>query len=100
MKAQKKQSKKAVTLLTKIEKLLADVSAECSALEKSMEKNLGELLHAAEASVVAAKEFITPGPAPTVRHKTAAGRKSARPLARGAKAPAVRARKRPITRAA
>ncbi len=99
MKAQKKQTKKAVTLLTKIEKLLADVLAECSALESSVEKNLGELLHAAEASVAAAKEFITPGPAPApaARHK-AAGRK--RPAARGAKRPAVRTRKRPVTRAA
>jgi len=100
MKAQKKHSKKAVTLLTKIEKLLVGVLAECSALEKSMEKNLRGLLRAAEVSVAAAKEFITPGPAPAVRHKTAAGRKRARPLARGAKAPAVRPRKRPITRAA
>jgi len=82
MKTQKKHSKKAVTLLTKIERLLSDVVAECSAIEKSVEKNVRGLLHTAEISIAAAKEFITPGPPPKEQHRTAAARARQRPRAR------------------
>jgi len=91
MKPQKKQSKKAATLLTKIEKLLADVLTECSAIEKSLEKNFRQLLRTAEVSIAAAKEFVTPGPAPKVHHKAVTKR---------APRPAARTKKRPIARAA
>jgi len=99
MKAQKKQTKKAVTLLTKTEKLLADVLVECEALEKSVEKNFRGLVHAAEAAIAAAKEFVTPGPTAESRPRTGHGQ--ARPkAARARKHPAVRAKRRPIARAA
>lgn len=102
MKQQKKQTKKAVTLLTKIEKGLAEVLVECSAIEKSVEKNVRELLNTAEVAIAAAKEFITPEPSSAVHHKTAHTRTRARRAKKtaGAKRVSARARKRPITRAA
>ena len=67
----KKKTPKPVTLLTKIETLLADVLNACSEIEKSVEKNVSVLLRSAEASVAAAKEyFITPEPS-KVRRKIA-----------------------------
>ena len=97
MKAHKKQSKKAVTLLTQIEKLLTGVLKECSALEITVEKSFRQLLHTAEVSIAAAKEFVTPGPPPPgpprkVHHRTVARRAAPRAAAK--------ARKRPIARAA
>lgn len=67
----KQHTKKAVTLLTKIETLLSDVLEECSAIEKSVEKNVGVLLRSAEVSIAAAKDyFIAPEP-PKIRRKIA-----------------------------
>jgi hypothetical protein len=64
MKAKKRTTKKAVTLLTRIEGLLSDVLDECSAIEKSVEKNVRMLLRSAEASITVAKEFfVAPEPA-------------------------------------
>jgi hypothetical protein len=56
----KRKSPQPVTLLTKIEGLLADVLRELSSVEESVEKNVRELLVSAAASVAAAKDFITP----------------------------------------
>ena len=58
MQAKRKRPAKAVTLLTKIEDLLADALKEFSVIEKSIEKNVRELLLSAEASISAAKNFI------------------------------------------
>jgi len=55
----KKKSTKAVTLLTRMESLLSDVLDECSAIEKSAEKNVRELLVAAEESIAKAKDFLS-----------------------------------------
>jgi hypothetical protein len=58
-----KKKMKAVTLLTRIETMLSDVLDECSAIEKSVEKNARLLLRSAEASIAVAKEFfIAPEP--------------------------------------
>jgi len=64
MKTKKRTTKKAVTLLTRIEGLLSDVLDECSAIEKGVEKNVRMLLRSAEASITVAREFfIAPEPA-------------------------------------
>jgi len=90
MKAKKRTTKKAVTLLTRIEGLLSDVVDECSAIEKSVEKNVRLLLRSADAAVTVAKDFfltITPAPAKTA-HKVAKAKKrvvrhrAARPAAK------------------
>lgn len=78
MKSNKKHTKKAVTLLNKIETLLDDVLTECAALEKTVEKNVKELLRAAEGPIKAAKEFIALGAWYGAEHKPAV-RKHARP---------------------
>ena len=83
----KRKSTKPVTLLTKIESLLADVLAELSSIEKSVEANVRKLLLSAEASVSLAKDFITPavasaGPHKTVRSKKRATRRKPRPARR------------------
>ena len=71
----KKHTKKAVTLLTKIETLLSDVFDECSkiekSVEKSVEKNVGVLLRSAEVSIAAAKDYFAAPELPKVRRKTA-----------------------------
>lgn len=83
MKSKKKKPVKAVTLLTRIEALLGDVLNEFSVIEKSVEKNVRELLLSAEASISKAKDFISP---PPVRHVAA----KSRPRAVKAKAKRVR----------
>ena len=70
MKTKKRTTKKAVTLLTRIETLLSDVLDECSAIEKSVEKNVRVLLRSAEASITVAKEFFL-APEPAKRQKVA-----------------------------
>ena len=83
MKAQKK-SKKAVTLLTKIETLLSDALDECSAIEKSVEKNVRELLVSAQGAIVSARDFIAAALPSTEAPRKAAKRK-ARPQAKAKK---------------
>jgi len=80
----KKKSKKAVTLLTKIETLLSDVLDECSDIEKSVEKNVREVLLSAQASIGSAIDFISALPSSEVRHKAAKSKPK----------PSVRAKKR------
>jgi hypothetical protein len=67
----KKHTKKAVTLLTKIETLLSDVLHECSEIEKSVEKNVGVLLRTAEVSIAAAKDYFAAPELPKVPKKPA-----------------------------
>jgi hypothetical protein len=106
MKAKKRTTKKAVTLLTKIETLLSDVLDECAAVGKSVEKNVGVLLRSAEASITVAKEFfIAPEPAkdrpkvakaakPVTRHR--AVKTAVKPAAAAHKRSAVPASKRAL----
>jgi len=92
MTSKKKKPTKAVTLLTRIETLLSDVIDECSDIEKSVEKNVRELLTSAQASISSAIDcFSAAAPSSEVRRKTVAKKK--------AKAP-VKAKKRSITPAA
>lgn len=75
----KRKSKKPVTLLTQIQGLLSDVLGQLSFIEKSVEKNVRELLLAAEDSVAKAKDFITPAlPAAAPRKSVRARRPPAR----------------------
>ena len=60
MKTRKRKPARAVTMLVKIERLLADVLSEFSVIEESVEKNVRELLLSAEASISKAKDFMTP----------------------------------------
>jgi hypothetical protein len=85
MKTKKKEPTNAVTLLTRIETLLSDVIDECSDIEKSVEKNVRELLTSAQASISSAIEFFSAAPPSAARKKTTAKRKTK---------PSVRARKR------
>lgn len=71
----KKKSTKAVTLLTRMEALLSDVLDECSAIEKSAEKNVRALLLSAEKSIAKAKDFIISLPPSEVRPTAAKSRK-------------------------
>jgi len=97
MKSNKKKPAKAVTLLTRIEALLADVLDQFSVMEKSVEKNARELLLSAEASISQARDFLTPAPSPKVRHRAAKSRaRAAKPRAKRA----VRARRISAVRAA
>ena len=87
MKTKKKKPAKAVTLLTKIEKLLADALDEFSFVEKSVEKNVRELLLSAGTSISEAKDFIASsvGMAPKSRPRAKAKRTAkARKLVRAA----------------
>jgi len=97
MKSKKaKRTKKAITLLTKIEKLLADVLVECSAFEKTLEKNVRILVRAAEKSIGDAKDFFAPAPAEVRRKavkKPVAKRKAAAPAARKRAVKAAKPRK-------
>jgi len=72
MKAKKRKAA-TITLLTRIERLLADALVEFSAIEKSVEKNVRDLLVSAEKAVSEAKDYITPS-APPVRRRTAKSR--------------------------
>ncbi|MGA2882783.1 MAG: hypothetical protein ABSG13_27850 [Bryobacteraceae bacterium] len=93
----KKHTKKAVTLLTKIETLLSDVFDECSKIEKSVEKNVGVLLRSAEVSIAAAKDYFAAPELPKVPKKIARipGRVPRHRVARS-KAKATVAKKRSI----
>lgn len=76
MKKSKRKSTKPVALLTKIEALLSDVLNELSSIEKSVERNVRELLLSAETSIARAKKFIAPALA--FEAPRAAGRRKAR----------------------
>ena len=78
----KRKSQKPVTLLTQIEGLLCDVLAGLSCIEKSVEKNVRDLLLTAEASVAKAKDLITPSLATAPPRKPVRGRKHATRKAR------------------
>ena len=92
----KKKSPKAVTLLTKIETLLSDALDECSAIEKSVEKNVRELLLSAQASISSAIDYVGGIAASAVPQKAAA-KKKAKPSAKAKKrAPAPAAKKRAV----
>jgi hypothetical protein len=58
MKPKKKKSPKAVTLLTRVETLLSDVIDQCSDIEKSVDKNVRELLTSAQKSISSAIDFV------------------------------------------
>jgi len=76
-KTKAKKPAKAITLLTKIEALLCDVLAECSAFEKGVEKNVRGLLRTAEASIEAAKDYFTPAAPPKARPKKVTAKRRA-----------------------
>lgn len=83
----KRKATKPVTLLTKIQSLLGDVLDELSSIEKSVERNVRELLQSAETSVSKAKDLITPvlaftGPNKPLRSKRRAGARRSRPARR------------------
>jgi len=89
MKTKKKKSPKAVTLLTRIGTLLSDAIDECSAIEKSVERNVRDLLVSAQSSILSARDYVVKAaPSFEVRKK---------PAKRKAK-PAVKAKKRPAAR--
>ncbi len=91
MKTKRKQTK-TVTLLTQIETLLADALKGFSAIEKSVENTVRELLLSAEASISKARGFIAPA-APVVRHTA-----KSRPRAKAKRA--IKAKRVPAVRAA
>jgi len=98
MKATKKKPAKAVTLLTKIEDLLSDVLDECSAFERTVERNVKVLIRAAEASVTAAKKYFAAPPPKPARRPVKAVKKTARKAVKKAvktvaKRPTTKARK-------
>lgn len=102
MKAAKKRAKtvkkavRAVTLLTRIEELLADVMKEGASIEKSLEKNVKILLRTAESAISDAKDyFIAPPPAKPVRKVAKVAKKAAPKVKAKAKAP-VTAKKHPV----
>jgi len=100
VKTKKKKAAKAVTLLTKIEALLSDVLDECSAIEKSVERNVKVLIRAAEVSVNAAKKFFVAPPAKPARRPVKVVKKTARKAVKKAVKTVVKtAAKRPTTRA-
>ena len=91
------KSKKAVTLLTRVETMLSDVLDEYSVIEK----NVREVLQSAQASIVSAIDFISSLPSSEVLQKPAKSRKRGRRhLGAKSKAkPSVRAKKRFTARA-
>jgi hypothetical protein len=68
------KSKKAVTLLTRVETMLSDVLDEYSVIEK----NVREVLQSAQASIVSAIDFISSLPSSEVLQKPAKSRKRGR----------------------
>jgi hypothetical protein len=84
------KSKKAVTLLTRIETLLSDALDEYSAIEKHVETNVRAAILSAQASVVSAMDFISALPSAEVRQK--GGRRHLK--AKSKAKPSVRAKKR------
>ncbi len=90
----KKRTKKTVTLLTKIEKLLSETLRGCSAIEKNVETTVRELLTSAQKSIVAAAEFVKASATFETEKKHV---KKAKPVARAKKhAAPVLARKRAL----
>lgn len=86
-----KKTMKAVTLLARIEVLLGDVLHECSAVEKSVEKEARELLLSAEELIGKAKEFVAPAPAIVPRKRTVRSVKAVKTVARARRHAVVRA---------
>jgi len=74
----KASTKKAVTLLTRIERSLSDVLDGLSVVEKSVEKNVRSVLLSAQASIGTAIDFISALPAEVLP-------RAAPPRKRGAK---------------
>ena len=74
----KKKSKKAVSLLTRIEKSLSEVLDELSVVEKSAEKNVRAGLVAAQKSIGSAIDFISALPPFEVKKKAAKSRKKSK----------------------
>jgi hypothetical protein len=90
------KSKKAVTLLTRIESLLSDVLDESSVIEKQVQKNVRAVLLSAQASVASALDFVSALPSAVVRQKAAQSRQGGRrrPNAKSKKKRSVSAKKR------
>jgi len=78
----KKKAKKAVSLLTRIEKSLSEVLDELSVVEKSAEKNVRAGLVAAQKSIGSAIDFISALPPFEVGKKAAKTRKRAKSKAK------------------
>ena len=93
MKAKKKKTTTAVTLLTKIETLISDVLDQCSDIEKSVEKNAREVLLSAQKSISSAIDYFSAAPSPGARKTTA--KRKAKPPVKARKRPA--AKKRALT---
>jgi division protein CdvB (Snf7/Vps24/ESCRT-III family) len=64
------KSKKAVTLLTRVESLLSDVLDEYSVIEKQVEKNVRAGLLSAKESVKSAMKFISALPDAQISYKS------------------------------
>jgi len=93
-------TKKAVTLLTKIESLLSDVLDEYSVIEKQVEKNVRSVLQSAQASVASALKYVGAMQASGVRTAGRArkgGRRTPHPKRKSARS--ARAKKRVAGRA-
>lgn len=90
------KSKKAVTLLTRIDGLLSDVLGQYSVMEKNIEKNVRAALLSAQESIVCAIDFISALPSSAVRPRAAKSRKRGRRhiRAKSKAKPSVRAKKR------
>jgi hypothetical protein len=71
----KRKSKQPSTVVKQIEALLSDALDQLSIIEKSVEKNVRELLVTAEASVAKARDFITPALAAAAPRKPVRARK-------------------------
>jgi hypothetical protein len=68
------KSKKAVTLLTRVESLLSDVLDEYSVIEKQVEKNVRAGLLSAQESVKSAMKFISALPDAQISYKSGRSR--------------------------
>ena len=64
------KSKKAVTLLTRVKSLLADVLDEYSVIEKQAEKKVRTVLLSAQKSVNSATDFISALPVAQIPYKS------------------------------
>src|ERR1039457_6506130 len=72
------RSKKAVTLLERIDTLLSDVLDEYSVIEKSVDKNVRAVVLSAHASISSAIDYVSALPPSQVRRKAAKNRKRGR----------------------
>jgi len=95
MKPKKKKSPKAVTLLTQVEKLLSDVIDQCADIEKSVEKNVRELLTSAQKSISSAMDFVVSAAPSSAAPKKTAAKKKAKPSVKARKRPAAKKRALP-----